>query len=321
MTDGFSLLFMVKKLASKSHSKTAICRGVIYIFKEDCMDRYILIIFALALFIRHEILMASEIDAGFQISNTKSFTISSTILNRKYDLYVKLPHGYFDQDNKAKKYPILYLNDAPHTFKVAAGVTHFPSVDKAIIVGISFAHGENGQFSRVRDLTPEQDKNWKRYETGGAPKYLKFIESEVFPFIEKKYRTDITKRILSGHSLGGSFGAWVLVTKPDLFSGYILTSPSLWFKDDLIFKLEEKYAQNNTSLNATIFIATGDLETRENGMRNDMVDSHVRFVSRLRSRKYKGINISDEIVVGTDHYSTFPVGLAKGLNFIYRDIQ
>lgn len=290
------------------------------ISKDDLMSKYFSTIFALLLFSNFDVSMASEIDAEFQISNTRSFTIESTILNRKYDLYVKLPNDYFRDENRSKRYPVLYLNDGPYTFKVAAGVTHFSSMDKAIVVGISFAHGENGQFSRVRDLTPEEDKSWKKYETGGAPKYLKFIEGEVFSFIEKKYRTDVSKRILSGHSLGGSFGAWVLVTKPELFSGYILTSPSLWFKDDLIFELEERYARNNASLNATVFIATGALETIENGMRNDMVDGHEKFVKRLRSRKYKGIEVRDEVVVGTDHYSTFPVGLAKGLNLIYRDL-
>ncbi|MFT7684084.1 MAG: hypothetical protein ACI935_003607, partial [Moritella dasanensis] len=33
-----------------------------------------------------------------------------------------------------------------------------------------------------------------------------------------------------------------------------------------------------------------------------------------------GIIVKDEIVDGTDHYSTFPVGLAKGLMFIYKDL-
>lgn len=254
----------------------------------------------------------------FEIDNSSVFSIESKILSRKYDVYIKLPRGYFYKENEANKYPVLYLNDGPHTFKVAAGVTHFPSMDQAIIVGISFAHDEDGQFSRVRDLTPEVDESWNDYETGGAPEYLEFMERELFPFVESNYRVDIQKRILSGHSLGGSFGTWVLLTKPDIFSGYILTSPSLWFKDGMIFKLEEEYFKNNKSLNANVFIATGALEIPENGMRNDMVDFHKRFLERLRSRRYAGLRINDEIIGGTDHYSTFPVGLAKGLRWAYQ---
>ncbi len=256
----------------------------------------------------------------FEISNSEVVTIESTILKRKYDLYIKVPRDYFEEKNQSKQYPVLYLNDGPHTFKVAAGVTHFPSMDKSIVVGISFAHGENGQNSRVRDFTPVVDKSWKKYVTGGATEYLAFIEREVFPFVEKNYRIDVHNRILSGHSLGGSFGAWVLLTKPSLFSGYILTSPSLWFKNDYIFDLENEFSKTNNSLNAKIFVATGALEVPENGMRNDMVDGHVRFIKRLRSRHYQGLYISDEIVEGTDHYSTFPVGLAKGLKLFYQEL-
>ncbi|MEW6982859.1 alpha/beta hydrolase [Colwelliaceae bacterium 6471] len=284
------------------------------------MNKIVAILLCIAFSLSTGVSAFATEEHSFEISNSEIITIESKILNRKYDLYIKVPRDYFKEKNKSKRYPVLFLNDGPHTFKVAAGVTHFPSMDRAIVVGISFAHGENGQFSRVRDLTPEVDKSWKNYTTGGAPKYLAFIEKEVFPFVEKNYRINVNKRILSGHSLGGSFGAWVLLTKPTLFSAYILTSPSLWFKDDLIFDLEEEYSKNNTSLNAKIFMATGALEVPENGMRNDMVDVHVRFIKRLRARNYQGIHISDEIVAGTDHYSTFPVGLAKGLRLIFQDI-
>lgn len=37
-------------------------------------------------------------------------------------------------------------------------------MDKAIAVAIAFAHGENGQFNRVRDLTPAHDKSWQSYK-------------------------------------------------------------------------------------------------------------------------------------------------------------
>ena len=141
-----------------------------------------------------------------------------------------------------------------------------------------------------------------------------------FSYIEKNYRVDSTQRILSGHSLGGSFGAWVLLTRPDLFSSYILTSPSLWFKDEMIFDLEALYAKKHKSLNINIYIATGALETPENGMRNNMVDDHKRFVRQLRLRNYQGLQLQDEIVSGTDHSSVYPVGLTKGLRWIYQKL-
>lgn len=256
-------------------------------------------------------------DRTFEIANTRVVTIDSKVLGKKYDLYIKIPRHYFLEENKYKKYPVLYLNDGPYTFNVAAGATHLQHMNNVIVVGISFAHGENGQFSRVRDLTPVVDKSWKKYTTGGTNKYLEFIETEVFQYIEQKYRINTKQRILSGQSLGGSFGAWVLLTKPALFSTYILTSPSLWFKNDWIFELENKYAENNKSLKANVFMATGGLETLDNGMKEDMVGGHLKFANRLRSRNYQELKLQDEVVKGTDHYSTFPVGLSKGLVLFY----
>lgn len=269
--------------------------------------RVVLVILLLASFqaVADELII--QLPSDFEIQSSENFTVRSKILDRKYDLYVKLPAGYSEETNGEKVYPVLYLNDGPHTFKVAAGVTHFKQMDKAIVVGISFAHGENGQYSRVRDLTPEYDKSWKKYKTGGAEKYLKFIESEVIPFVETRYRVNSSRRILSGHSLGGSFGAWVLFKNPQLFSSFILTSPSLWFKDEMIFDVEEEYAKKNESLNVNIFMATGALEKAKKGwMLNDMVDGHQRFVKQLRSRDYQGLHIEDEVVVGTDHVFNVP---------------
>lgn len=283
------------------------------------MNKVVLSIFLLINFQFGSYASVYRVDGSFEIKGSEIYTISSSQLGRKYDIYVKVPYDYSATENKMKHYPVLYLNDGPHTFKVASGVTHFHSMDKAIVVGIAFAHKEDGQFSRVRDLTPEQDKSWTSYVTGGASNYLEFIENEVIPFVEKNYRVDPARRILAGHSLGGSFGTWVLLTKPELFSSYILTSPSLWWKNDAIFKTERHYAGEHKKLNANVFYATGSLETPEYGMK-EMVSGHRKFVTRLQSRNYVGLRLQDEIVEGTDHYSTFPVGLAKGLRWLYQDL-
>ncbi|GLR72200.1 alpha/beta hydrolase [Agaribacter marinus] len=258
---------------------------------------------------------------GFQIVNSKVVTIDSTVLGRKYDLFIKLPHDYFWEKSRLKKYPVLYLNDGPHTFKVAAGVTHFREMDRVIVVGVSFAHGENGQYSRVRDLTPVVDDTWTKYKTGGAPSYLEFFEDEVISYIEDNYRANSDQRILSGHSLGGSFGTWVLLTKPDLFSNYILTSPSLWYKNNWIFDVEKKFFSKSKLLDANVYFATGALETLKHGMRHNMVNGQVKFVKQLRSRDYQGLTLEEDVVNGTDHYSTYPVGLSKGLMFIYKQLS
>lgn len=256
----------------------------------------------------------------YTIKNIETFTIDSRILQHKYDIYIKLPFDYYKPKAKQKSYPVLYVNDAPYTFKAAAGVTHLAKMNKAIIVGIDFAHGESPKASRIRDLTPVFAKSWKKYTTGGAPEYLQFIEQEVIAFVEKNYRVDASHRVLSGQSLGGLFGAWVLLTKPQVFSDYILTSPSLWFNNRMIFDAEVTSATKHNNITANVYMATGDLERVKNGKMYDMADDQEKWVNQLKSRKYKNLNIESEVVTGTDHESTFPAGLSKGLRWLYDDV-
>lgn len=259
---------------------------------------------------------------AFEIPNSAVHTIESKILGRSYDIFVKTPADYDSGDAAPKRYPVIYLNDGPYTFQVAAGATHLPmnmgKLEQALLVGISFAHGENGMDSRVRDLTPTEDKTWTRYQTGGGPAYLEFMEKEVFPFVEKHYRANPERRTLAGQSLGGSFGAWVLLTRPELFESYILTSPSLWFHDHNILDFEQRYAEKHKDLKARVYFAVGEYESLEHhNTRNDMVGHQHAFVAKLRSRNYAGLVIKDEVISEALHETTFPIGFTRGIRWLF----
>ena len=58
----------------------------------------------------------------FEVPRSTVHTIHSKILGRSYDLYVKLPFGYFKTKNASRQYPAMYLNDGIYTFQVASGV-------------------------------------------------------------------------------------------------------------------------------------------------------------------------------------------------------
>lgn len=264
----------------------------------------------------------AESPLTFSIPNTTIHTLHSTFLGRSYDLFIKTPVGYEDAKNANLTYPVIYLNDGPYTFQVASGVTHLPmggphKFERAILVGISFAHGEGGMHSRVRDLTPVFDPSWTRYETGGASDYFAFIANEVIPFVETKFRADPKKRTLSGQSLGGSFGAWAMLTHQNIFSSYILTSPSLWFKDRYVFEVEAQYAQRNKDLNAKVYFAIGQRETTADGNRYPMVEQLLEFTEVLQARGYPNLNLMVEVIPGAIHETTFPQGFTRGMHWIY----
>lgn len=261
--------------------------------------------------------LAQESPRAYEISRTEVLEVTDEASGRSYELYVRTPLRY-DPD-RAEGYPVVYLNDGPYTFLVATGAAHLPMnarvMEPAILVGVSHAIGENGMDSRVRDFTPTEDADWRR-QTGGGDAYLDLFRNEIIPAIEAHYHADPSRRILSGQSLGGSFGAWVLLTEPELFSAYILSSPSLWYHDHMIFDLEAAYASAHDDLVAQVYLATGELEVPGQSTREDMAGDQTRFVQQLESREYPSLDLRSEIISGARHETTFPQSFMRGLDWL-----
>lgn len=272
---------------------------------------------------------ASVAPPPFQIERSTVHTIDSTKLERSYDLYVKLPPGYEKPENAQRTYPVLYLTDGPYTFQVASGVTRVPfnhgTFEDFILVGLSYARGDDPVVSRERDLTPLVDRRNKPTPTGGAPAFLDFIRDEAIPLIEKTYRADPRRRSLAGQSYGGLFGIWVMFNEPELFQNYILTSASLWYNRKAMFDAEAAYAKTHTDLKANLYMAIGSTEypggcgdaPSQCPDGSNMVAQQAQMLERLASRKYKSLKLHGKVVEGAFHTTTFPVGLLWALQDVF----
>lgn len=252
------------------------------------------------------------------IPRSQSLTIQSSSLHRAYGIRVQLPPGYDNPANADRRYPVLYLNDAPYNFQVAAGVTHLPMnaglIEELILVGIGYSNEVGSTESRVRDYTPTVNPASK-WLTGGAAGYLQFIERELIPLIEERYRADPKRRALGGHSYGGLFGTFVLLTKPELFQHYILSSPSLWFHRHATWNLEQAYAATHDDLRAKVYLSIGSLENphQPGGSDYEMVEDVRSLESRLLGHAYPGLELRTTVVEGQNHETVFPIVLTNGL--------
>lgn len=153
--------------------------------------------------------------------------IQSTELGEIRILNIYLPEGY--NKNDTVKYPVVYLLDgsADEDFIHIVGLYQFYTfpwinrVPKSIVVGIA-------TVDRRRDFTYPTtiDADKKRYPTTGqCEKFINFIQKELQPYIEKKYKT-VPSRTIIGQSLGGLLATEILLKKPELFNQYIIISPS-----------------------------------------------------------------------------------------------
>lgn len=256
------------------------------------------------------------------VENSERHVVTAPqIGGRTYDILVRLPPRYDAAENAGRRYPVLYLTDGGYTFFTAAGTVRLPfnqnRLDHAILVGLPTANNEDGMVSRRRDLTP-WDQPGSPSPGGGAAAYLEFIRQQVFPLIEGRYRADPARRILVGQSYGGLFGLWAALTEPGLFSGYLLTSPSLWYNKRALFDLEARIGPTLKDLPGRIYFATGGLE-RPGGCptcTTDMVAQMNEMTRRLRARRWPGLTVRADTIAGTIHETTFPVGLVHGLMWL-----
>lgn len=266
--------------------------------------------------------LAAELAGAPAYAVPRSAVLEVKSGERAYNLYVSTPPGYGAPENAERRYPVIYLNDGDLFFIAAAGeplLAYYNSIlEGTIVVGISYAVGENPIASRQRDLTPVRDKTVGD-DTGGADTYLEAIRSTIIPRVETAYRTDPSRRTLAGHSFGATFGAYVLLNEPDLFANYILVSPALWYAGHAIAGFETRYAGTHDDLKARVYMAVGDLEGPKGGLKSlDLVNDQIAFAAKLRSRGYDSLVLRDEVLSGgVNHATAFPVAWLRALEWMF----
>src|SRR5919106_2733299 len=187
-----------------------------------------------------------------------SLKINSAVLGEERTILVRVPPGY--ETNKLR-YAVLYMTDGNahigHTGSTVEFLARNGRMSELIVVGIT-------NTDRMRDLSPTHvtttvggGNTALQFPTsGGADKFLKFIETELIPEIEKRYRVQ-PYRILAGHSLGGLFTIHAMVSRPELFHSYVAVSPALQWDNQVTVKRAEDFFKTRKELDRTLYISLG----------------------------------------------------------------
>jgi predicted alpha/beta superfamily hydrolase len=269
----------------------------------------------------------------YRLEHTEVREITSKSLGRTYEVLVSLPDSY--EANASHRFPVLFVTDANYAFplvrSLAARVgSHGAGLEDFVLVGLSYAKGDTPEFSRRRDYTPtpradfdgSSDMPGRKPEFGQSAAYRDFIANEVFPLVAGHYRVDMDRRIFAGHSYGALLGAYILVTQPEMFQRYILSSPSLWFDDKALLAKEIEYAKGHQDMVAEVFLTVGEFETiaptpgdERYNTEDDLVGDMQLLQRRLEARNYPGLRIQSQVLVGEDHLSGNPVAFTRGLKW------
>lgn len=244
--------------------------------------------------------------------------IQSKELAEKRILNIYFPEGY--NQNDTTKYPVIYLLDgsADEDFIHIVGLVQFNSfewinqVPKSIVVGIA-------TVDRRRDFTYpttiEEDK--KTYPTTGhSDKFIAFIEKELQPFIEKKYRTNTAKTII-GQSLGGLLATEILLKKPTLFNKYIIISPSLWWDNGSLLNQHSKILEDSFNQQTEIYIGVGKEGLTPTVIPRVMeVDANL-LTEKIKETKSKRIKVYFDYLPQEDHATIMHQAVSNAFRLIY----
>lgn len=264
----------------------------------------------------------------YVLDNTEVLDIHAPELKRDYQVFVSLPRSY---PTSTRRYPVVFVTDAGYAFPLIhsiAGVVsrHSTEMDEFILVGLSYAKGDTGMFSRRRDYTPSKmpatafssDMPGRAPQSGEAEGYRRFIANQVFPLVAQRYRADMKRKVFAGESYGSLFGTHVLLTSPEMFEFYILGSPSLWYDKHVMFEREKAYAAAHKDLKANVYFGVGGLEIPRPGSKDsddDMVGDLRKFEAALKSHRYPGLRIQSRVFDGESHVTVFPGIVTRGLEW------
>lgn len=260
------------------------------------------------------LLMASSLMEG-QSSGSHDFvlgrveTLQSGALKEGRVLNVYLPDGYVEGDTG--RYPVIYLLDgsANEDYVHIVGLVQFMNMmglmPEMVVVGIA-------NVDRRRDFTfpttVEQDKV-DFPTTGGSGAFIQFLGDELIPFVEKHYRSNGT-RVLIGQSLGGLLATEILLKRPELFSHYMIVSPSLWWdKESLLAGAEEVFAELPEGVKG-VYISVGkEGKVMEGDAR--------RLLKLLKGAKRPGLQVEFGYLPKEDHATILHRSIHIGFELLF----
>lgn len=151
-------------------------------------------------------------------------------LDRFRKVWALLPHDYYESD---KKYPVLYLQDAQNLFLEGSEYGNW-EIDKKLSLLSEYGRGDiiviaidHGGESRIDEYVFDNTTISKGSE---GKRYIRFITDTLKPHVDQHYRTKKGRKYtgIGGSSLGALISIYAGFLYPEVYSRWLIFSPSLW---------------------------------------------------------------------------------------------
>jgi predicted alpha/beta superfamily hydrolase len=243
------------------------------------------------------------------LERSAQFSLPSKFTGRTYEIMVSVPVGYEKSDTK---YPVLYALDGWH-FPLLAFIQQNSAYSSTKrmppVIIVVIGHGKQPNLNELR----EQDFLGPTVEpkgiSGHAERFLTFIEGELIPFIDGRYRTVPSDRALLGHSYGGAFAIYALAERPALFQRIVCVSPAFGSTRTVLFRsLTEHLASLRSPVALDVSVGTD----------GDLIEETSALWFQLDMTKASNLRRTLTVYNGENHDSVRLNAFPAGLYWVYR---
>ncbi|RTR37295.1 hypothetical protein EKG38_19000 [Shewanella canadensis] len=251
-------------------------------------------------------LFAEDAAANVHLSQVEKLIVSSEQFKESAEFIVTLPPTY--SKNSDKEY-VLLLDLHPRSQAYLSGMHDWMSHNgdwpwlETIIVTAPDGHAGLGQL-KVQAI-----------EEQGSELLLDFVEQELLPAIDSKYRTN-GFRILNGFTGNAGLSLYTLLNRPSLFNAYFAASPVL--SKDFAYVIKDAPKKLATMKGKPRFLL---MSSSDSGFEKRQLASFAEMESIIEANATSKLDYHIKRFDGT-YYMTQPIlATAYGIELLFNDVH
>lgn len=282
-------------------------------------------------------------EASNTFPQTELWTVQPDSIDHSFLLYITRPEFSIPDE----KLPCILVFDGNSTAGTVVNLAQNLGLPPSILVSIGYPLNSAMPpvLARNQDLTfshwPAWDVTYGRVHnhvgppSGQADRFLAFLTEELKPEIQRHFNTDPAEWTVAGHSHGGLFVTYALLTSPSLFKRYLAVGSAFWWNGSTVFDLVGEFNSSEEELDVSVYLAAGDGETQSRlaesmielmktdvgreyfevmGTMPDIVEDTRRMADLISRRK--GTKVVFHILDGESHGSALFAAYSRGLRWL-----
>lgn len=252
-------------------------------------------------------------------------TFDSLDGERHYRVYLGVPR----KPAPPEGYPVIYMLDGNAAMDTLSDqdLAELYADNPPVLVGIGYeVPSRHDVVARAFDYTPpvlnadgsvDTNVEYRGRPGGGADLFLDVIQNSIRPAIEARAQLDPARQTLWGHSFGGLFTLYTLITRPRMFQRYVAGDPSVGGEDDALLQRSKSFhAAEAPAATVRILVGRGRAEAPETPVEEPVStpppgrEATFALVNRLAE---EGMDITFQAYPSQSHGQLFATSLRPAL--------